>query len=142
MNDFSASLVSYEGDNVLDKDGISFTNVCVISITVDWEDLYSKPGFIDSLIVYEELISSLKADGKYLIFTCACGVAEDGGWDGVSVRHFDGSVIWEIETEFGKEVFLFDSMDYAREIERLSFDLKSLGHLTLEPSFVVYPDYF
>jgi hypothetical protein len=35
--------------------------------------------------VFNELGKSIKEGGKYLIFTCACGIADDGGWDYIDV---------------------------------------------------------
>ena len=60
---------------------IKFNNCSYLQLLIDDIDIRLFDEFDDFLIVYSELYASAQNSGKFLIFTCACGVADDGGWD-------------------------------------------------------------
>lgn len=93
MNTLSLSVDSYEEDAPLLLQGIRFAGVSIVSALIDGDTLAEiNPELDGVLIVFDELQASTQASGRYLIFTCACGVAECGGWDGIDVT-IKGAVI-------------------------------------------------
>lgn len=123
------------------KDGLHFTNVALIKMLIDGDDIDELEYFKDSLIYFDELEISKSCSGNYLIFTCACGVAEDGGWEGVRVNLDDTVVSWVIDV--GAEIlhYTFDREQYDSEIESVKAMLE-LNKFPLEPKAVVFPDSF
>ena len=71
---------------------IKFNNCSYLQLLIDDIDIRLFDEFDDFLIVYSELYASAQNSGKFLIFTCACGVADDGGWDYVNVTHKKSSI--------------------------------------------------
>ncbi len=142
MNTIILYVEQYAGSDTLKKDGITFKNVKVIKLLIDGEDIEVDNNFKDSLIYFSELKASCKISGKYLIFTCACGNAIDGGWEGVNVTVHDKTIEWEFEVGDSLYSFLFEKNDYVEEIESLEKFLSEDKHLVLEPEHVVFPDNF
>ncbi|WP_147445687.1 hypothetical protein [Corallococcus aberystwythensis] len=125
----------------LELDGIRFSEVAFVRIGIDGEELQSRPQFSDALVVFDELEKSATGSGRYLIFTCACGIAEDGGWEGVEVDLDDSTVRWTLEVASEPIRFVFDRALYVSEINGLR---RQLAHeaLPLAPRGVVFPEGF
>ncbi len=88
-----------------------------------------------SVIYFQALQNSANKEGKHLIFTCSCGVADCGGWDYVQVTHKDNKIIWQFE--YGKDYYFeFEKENYIKEIKRLAYQSS-----TFEPSLIVKPMY-
>jgi hypothetical protein len=123
------------------RDGICFSNVLLVGMFIDGQNIEEREVFRDSLVYFDELERSVESSGNYLIFTCACGVAEDGGWEGVKVEVTESTVSWELEA--GAEVlrFTFERKAYVSEIESVRKVLQS-SSLPLEPGAVVFPEDF
>jgi hypothetical protein len=95
----------------------------------------------DALIVPNELKNSLNGSGKYLIFTNASGIADDGGWTGVNVE-YDGSLVhWGFFAEDKKINLTFDRDGYRSAIETVINKIDKLPNgIDLEPSQVFFPE--
>lgn len=132
----------YEGDKKLVKDGISFKNSQIIKILIDGYEIDNNNCFEDSLIYFDELEKSFEQSGNYLIFTCACGIADDGGWEGVLVKVLDSKITWTIEVGDSILNFSFDKEQYISEILSVRKHLESNNLLTLEPCSVTFPEHF
>ena len=95
----------------------------------------------NALIVLSELKRSLIGNGRYLIFTSASGIADEGGWSGVRVLYKDGFVHWDFVAGEERTELVFDEAEYRRSIEDVSRVAMSLGDGTyLEPAQVVFPE--
>jgi hypothetical protein len=122
------------------RDAISFSNIAFINPIVDGKSLFESEDFADSFMVYEELIKT-KGSGKYLLFTCACGVADDGGWNGVNVEKNNTVVKWEIDKNTHSIKLTFDVNQYEFELEKLISEVSNLSqNISLEPTNVNFPE--
>ncbi|MFZ5875150.1 MAG: hypothetical protein ACOYXU_01960 [Nitrospirota bacterium] len=139
MNKFTLFYEEFRADDRLSLHGINFSNCIVVRLVVDGVLLHEEKGFEDSLLYFSELQRSSLGAGRYLIFTCACGIAEDGGWDGIVVCHDSNSVSWEFSVGDVRYTYRFDRNEYLDEIESMSVFLKDAG-LHIEPSNVVFPE--
>ena len=108
---------------------------------IDGEDIEELDGFEDALVVFEELRKSTESSGKYLIFTCACGVAEDGGWEGVDVSIDGDNVKWEFEVGDKFYRYIFDKNEYLAEVQSIITPIEKTD-LQIEPRSVIYPENF
>ncbi len=139
MHSLSLAIEITAPDSVKVIDGVEFTGCAFVRMTVDGVDLLNEPAFDGSAMYFAELQRSLTGSGQYLIFTCACGIAEDAGWTEVEVEHCQGKVRWAFEREFCY-AFEFDSKRYAMEIEKLRKHIQLVGdEIVLEPQRVVFP---
>ena len=140
MNRLSLLLRRIEAPQVETLDGIKFSDCAIIEAEVDGTNLRNQDWFDSSLPVLSELIASANRSGNYLLFTCACGVADDGGWEEVRVLHDDDKVSWEFERD-GLRTYMFDSQQYQDAITSLSTEAEALDSaFTLEPRGIVYPE--
>lgn len=120
-------------------DGLVFTSCAFIKIRIDGLDLLSASDFEGSVLVMAELEQSVHGNGQYLIFTCACGIADDAGWAEIDVKHRNGRVCWSFERE-GRYAYEFDAKQYATEVSNCHSHIQDLPrHITLEPRTVVFP---
>jgi hypothetical protein len=71
------------------------------------------------------LRDSRERSGPHLIFTCACGIAECGGWEPVEVGHRAGRVSWTLSSP-GQYSWTFDAEQYRSELEVLELLLDGL----------------
>lgn len=72
--------------SIVEISGIPFEGVAFVRGT----EMSLLRAFMDeteSLLVPEELERSLQGDGEYLLLTDASGIADDGGWHGITVHH-------------------------------------------------------
>lgn len=91
-----------------------------------------------SLAYYPELIKSVQGSGDYLIFTCACGVADCAGWEKVGVTHEEEIVAWDFSFNEITYAFRFDKNFNIGEIQRLVFEVE-LNKYEIEPKHVIEP---
>ena len=120
-------------------DGLVFTSCAFIKIRIDGLDLMSASDFDSSALVFSELERSVGGSGRYLIFTCACGIAEDAGWTEIDVEHHHGTVCWSFERE-GSHAYEFDAEQYATEVGICRTRIQDLpSDIPLEPGAVVFP---
>lgn len=140
MNSICLHVDEYRDNNVLTKDGIEFMNVQVIKLLIDGIDIEKDVNFTDAMICWQDLSQSCYITGNYLIFTCACGVAMDGGWEGVDITVSDDCINWKLEIGNIIYDYKFNKKEYVTEIKSIENYLKLNTTLTLEPSTVVYPE--
>ena len=141
MNSLTLYLEEHKNDSELLKHGIHFKNSIFIKMLIDGEDIEELDGFEDALVVFEELRKSTESSGKYLIFTCACGVAEDGGWEGVDVSIDGDNVKWEFEVGDKFYRYIFDKNEYLAEVQSIITPIEKTD-LQIEPRSVIYPENF
>ncbi|MCY1045336.1 hypothetical protein OV208_28730 [Corallococcus sp. bb12-1] len=135
------SLERVTGAQTLWMEGMPFTECAFVRIAIDGEALHDRPRFSDAWVVFEELEKSAVASGRYLIFTCSCGIAEDGGWEGVEVEVGTSTITWRLEAEGEPFHFVFERGLYVSEIEALRKCLAQEA-LPLQPQAVIFPEHF
>lgn len=123
-------------------DGISMDDCAFIGIQIDGVNLLEESFYEGGLPVFEELANTLNGDGNYLIFTCACGVADDGGWNTVEVSHQGGLVGWVIRRGDCILEYHFDGTQYSDTIHKLTFEVHRLQKegVRFEPENPVFPE--
>lgn len=141
INDVSIELVYSKPQSKLMLDGIIFTDIYYIDIIIDGVNIRNfNDNFVDSFVVYPELQASIEDQGKYLIFTCACGVADDGGWSGVDVIFMSDIIKWIICMDEQKVEFVFKRSKLKSEINMLAESMDKAVLEKLEPKFVEFPE--
>ena len=139
MDTICLELRRIEGSEKLKLDGIAFSRCVFVRVLVNgcFDSLNAFP---DSLAVFSELERSSTGSGRYLIFTCACGVADDGGWEYVNVVHHESTITWRFSR--GQEYsFMFQKSLYRETIAMCAHRIDSLDSGTpLEPTSFVYPE--
>ena len=116
MNRLKINVVTLKEDEYLIRDSIRFENCSYLQLLIDDKDIATYPDFEDILIVPSELRKSSLQTGEYLLFTCACGVADDGGWSKIKVTHSEAIVQWDFLR--GKPYcFKFSKENYLKEIQ-------------------------
>ncbi len=139
MDKFSLELKHVGCNEELEIDGISFSRCSFVRLRIN-DKFDNLKDFPDSLLVFSELKRSLTDSGRYLIFTCACGIADDGGWECVEVLHEERTINWRFfrDQEFR---FKFHKNSYIKEIARCAELIKSLpSDLNLKPTNFVFPE--
>ncbi|MBO1884382.1 hypothetical protein J4N46_08090 [Capnocytophaga sp. Marseille-Q4570] len=134
MNKLKINVVTLKEDEYLIRDSIRFENFSYLQLLIDYEDIATYPDFEDMLIVPSELCKSSLQTGEYLLFTCACGVADDGGWSKIKVTHSEAIVQWDFLR--GKPYcFKFSKENYLKEIQIIN--KKSY---TFIPKEIIFPE--
>jgi hypothetical protein len=139
MDTISFKLRRVERSEELKLDGISFPRCAFVHAIINGS-FDSLNEFPDSLVVFSELERSLSGSGRYLIFTCACGVADDGGWDYVNVSHHGPTIGWSFSRDQDYS-FVFQKDLYRASVRHCADQIASLdAGMHLEPSSFVYPE--
>ena len=134
MNKLKINVVTLKEDEYLIRDSIRFENFSYLQLLIDYEDIATYPDFEDMIIVPSELCKSSLQTGEYLLFTCACGVADDGGWSKIKVTHSEAIVQWDFLR--GKPYcFKFSKENYLKEIQIIN--KKSY---TFIPKEIIFPE--
>ncbi len=123
---------------LLSLDGIEFENNTFIEFEIDGEPHLSQKAFEDGTVYWAELKSSAKGSGRYLIFTCACGVADDAGWELINVTHSVSEVSWQFERN-GVQRYVFKKSDYIAQIEKCEIEM-NLNIFPLAVEDVSFPE--
>lgn len=127
-------------EDVREIDGIQFSSCAFVQMEIDGENLLNREDFRGSFIYFAELEKSVLVSGRFLIFTCACGIADDAGWREVEVVHSPGTVSWTLQRE-GQFRFLFALPEYEAQIESCRAALGQVPNgITIEPQYVVFPE--
>jgi hypothetical protein len=139
MDTISFELRRIEGSEELKLDGITFSRCAFVHVIINGS-FDSLNEFPDSLVAFSELERSLTGSGRYLIFTCACGVADDGGWDYVDVSHHESTISWRFSRDH-EYSFIFQKDSYREAVSICADRIESLDTGTLlEPTSFVYPE--
>jgi hypothetical protein len=104
-----------------EHEGIKFSCCTFIDIYIDDEPLNMNSSF-EGVVYWPELRKSAEGSGAFLLFTCYCGIAEDGGWEPVEVKHDATSVSWLFERNGSRE-YRFSRSDYLFAVTRCETDL-------------------
>ena len=141
MNRFELNTLELLGKDSLTIDGITFTNAVLVKLLIDSVPI-EKFKFLDvALLVFSELVKSLSGNGLYLLFTSASGVADDGGWEGVTVTFDNRIVYWDFEVEDENYHFEFECSQYENTIRKLEKNiLLASNELEIEPSDLFFPE--
>ncbi len=121
----------------IEYEGIKFSKCTFIDIWLDDEPIDKIDNFEDSTVFWEELKKSTLCSGNYLIFTCYCGVAEDAGWDPISVEHTDDKVIWQFSRETDAK-YEFDKIEYLEQVQSCENTLDLISYPLAVP-IAVWP---
>lgn len=128
-----------DGNEILE--GLMFSNIAYIVISIDNESLLKNEPFESSFVYFDELKKSASNGGNFLIFTSISGIADEAGWDFINVIHEHNSIKWVFDRETLKFSYVFDKNEYIQEVNYLTNKIVNLDkNLTLEPSHVVYPE--
>ncbi|MES2571546.1 MAG: hypothetical protein V4710_16015 [Verrucomicrobiota bacterium] len=140
MDAICLDLKRLESGEELTIDGIVFSQCVLIRIHINGGSFDSLEVFPDSLAVFSELERSLAGSGLYLLFSCACGMADDGGWDYVRVTHAESTITWSFHRDraylfrFKKDLYRMAIAECAKQIDLLD------PEMPVEPAFIVYPE--
>lgn len=141
MNTISLKLRIIPKNEIFSIEGIDFSGVSFIEIFIDGEDILKNDQFFGSFIYWGQLEKTVSNAGKYLIFTSVSGIADDAGWDYVSVQHSAISVVWKFKIDEKDFTYSFDRNNYFDEIKGIEKKIKELGpDLVLEPVNVLFPE--
>ena len=131
MNSLSIKLKSNQNSSCISE---------YITVEIDGADfLESSEDLKDSIVYSNGLKSSVLKDGKYLIFTCECGIADCGGWNYVDVTHSEKTISWAF-TYDQKYLFTFERDSYINEVNRFINDLKKNHKDYLEQETAIEPE--
>lgn len=143
MNKFKLHLEHILKEEILSIDGLDFSNALLVRVLID-DTPISKFKFLeDALVVFPELLKSLSESGLYLIFTSASGIADDGGWEGVTISHQNKIINWDFEIENKNYHFEFDKSQYEKAIQEMEIEIETINSssdLELEPMGVFFPE--
>lgn len=139
VNEINIDVKCIDGNNSILLDNILFRNCVYVDVFIDGHNVRGNPDFSDMLVVYSELKKSVVNSGSFLIFTCACGVADDGGWKYVNVMHSDNYITWSFFTN-NEYKYIFDRETYIYHIKNIERKLNKFKKHILIPQFIVYPE--
>ena len=140
MNEIILYVDEYRDSSTLIKDGITFSNTKIVKLLIDGIDVEEDVNLFDAMIYFPELCLSYQNTGRYLIFTCANGIAMNGGWEGVDVIVDEYTINWSFEAGDTVYKYNFDKLEYILEIESVRSFLKENNELALEPSWIMFPE--
>ena len=135
INHIKVNIITLKSTDNVVIDNIKFNNCSYLQLLIDDIDIRSLDDFDNVLVVYPELYASTQNSGDYLIFTCACGIADDGGWDYVNVVHNDNTIKWSFLRGGKKYNFQFSRENYIKEIDKIEPE-----NITLIPEHIIYPE--
>ena len=122
----------------LEIEGIEFVCKTFIEILIDGDSISGLRAFESGVVFWPELVRSLDGCGKYLIFTCACGLAEDSGWELIDVQHSKNEVSWVFERN-GDQVYTFEKSEYFKQIHNCE-KLFNLSEYPLAIKRTLFPE--
>jgi hypothetical protein len=134
MNRLKINVVTLKEDEYLIRDSIRFENCSYLQLFIDDEDIATYPDFEDILIVPTELYKSSLQSGEYLLFTCACGVADDGGWATIKVTHLEAIVQWDFLRD-KPYCFKFSKENYLKEVQVINKE-----DYSFIPKEIIFPE--
>jgi hypothetical protein len=140
MDTFSLTLEVIDKTNSIELDGIKFTDCVFVRPIINGNDLLKSKEMLGSVLWFVDLERSAITSGKYLIFTCVCGIAEDAGWDYVDVKHSGEVINWTFI--YDKQYkFSFPKEQYMMEIDKIKNKLTALGQsVEIVPEEVCMPN--
>lgn len=141
MNDICLELKIYSNEMYLNVEGMKFKNIAHVIIKVDGIELLTENVLGLGFLVFDEFVKSSKKDGVFLIFTSVIGVADEGGWDYVHVKHKYNSISWNFERDGNNISYLFSKEEYINYCNKIQNQLKKINSdIKIEPSNVIFPE--
>lgn len=135
------SLKLVERGETFNIDGLSFSGVAFIQLSINKENLDELEFFNNSIVVFKELLKSSEQSGDYLIFTGLNGIADEAGWDYIEVLHIGDKIVWKISRDEIILSFQFGRIQYTEFITDLIKAIDELPrYIVLEPSLIIYPE--
>ncbi len=135
-NNIKFDLKEVSEGQIMEIDGIIFSNIAYVLVFVDGVNLFTLDFFKGSFLVFKELKNSIAKSGKYLLFTSVAGIAD---MDYVEVVHKENSVTWNIQIEDTILSYIFDKSDYLTEISLITKKIEYLkSNIKLEPLYIIY----
>ena len=122
----------------IEIEGIDFRDNTFIEMLIDGTSMSEMLSFEHGTIYWPELKSSIEKSGKYLIFTCFCGIADDSGWEEIQVSHSDNKIEWAFERN-GLQKYSFDKEKYLKEILACE-NMLNLSQYPLAIEQAVFPE--
>lgn len=135
MDNFNCCLKTYAK---LTRCAINFNNVAMVHLEINFEDLYTQDWFEYALVNADELIKSIEKSSSYQVITSINGITEEGGWEGVDVKHTIDRIEWTFEGYPEDYYFSFDREDYIEQIQELRNQIQNLKSFTLKPNNVIF----
>jgi len=138
MNTIKLSLEIIKGKDWVEYENITYQNCAFIKLYIDDIDLVMLTEDEKGIVVWDEIKKSRYESGDYLIITCLCGIADDGGFQLITVTRKEQTVKWNFNDGSNAE-WEFDKNQYDSELFRLENEIQ---HLTvpLEPRHVIFPE--
>ena len=134
MNRLKINVVTLKEEEYLIRDSIRFENCSYLQLFINDEDIATYPDFEDILIVPTELYKSSLQSGEYLLFTCACGAADDGGWATIKVTHSEAIVQWDFLRD-KPYCFKFSKENHLKEVQIINKE-----DYTFIPKEIIFPE--
>lgn len=135
MNSFRLELFHVQLKKI---SGITFRNKWFVNLFID--DKIHNDFFEDTIIVFDELLRSVKKSGSYLIFTGISGIADEAGCEFVEVIHTQDFIEWSIRWNDDFVCFKFFKKDYIEAILEADLKLSRYGRSNLEPLNIIFPE--
>ncbi|WP_330924929.1 hypothetical protein [Candidatus Sororendozoicomonas aggregata] len=139
MNEISLSAIKINDNKKVVIDGVEFNRGVLVDLKIDNRCCRYFEHMEHSVVVLRELVRSLSGNGCYLIFTSASGIADDGGWEGVTVTYMNDVVNWDFEIEDIEYHYEFDLQQYKKQIMSLELSLEKVIN-EVEPTEIYFPE--
>ncbi len=125
----------------MEIEGISFSGIAYIDPIINGLSMFEQDIYLGTFLVFKELEKSYKNSGKYLLFTSVSGVADDAGWEYVTVSLEEDRIDWRFFRD-GKEThYSFEKSRYINGVIKIEKAVMELDReITLEPENVIYPE--
>jgi hypothetical protein len=138
MNTIKLDLDVIQGNDWVEYEGITFSNCAFIKLIIDDIDLVKLTDYEKGVVVWDEIKKTRFESGDFLILTCLCGIADDGGFQLITVSRNENTVNWTFN-DGSKSKWEFDKNEYDAELIRLENEISKLSVL-LEPKDVLFPE--
>lgn len=138
MNDIEFKLETLKNKDTFEYEGIIYSNCAFIKLIVDKVDLIKATEDRKGIVVWDELKKTGDRSGDFLILTCVCGVADDAGFNLVTVDRGLRNIKWTFNDDTGI-IWEFDKTDYDLKLSKLYSQINRLT-VTLEPTNVTFPE--
>ncbi|RBW55840.1 hypothetical protein DS884_15945 [Tenacibaculum sp. E3R01] len=83
----------------IEYEKIIYSNSAFIEPVIDGNNLTTESTDRKGIVVWNEVKKTISKSGQFLILTCVCGIADDGGFDLVDVKRKEKSVLWKFKDE-------------------------------------------
>lgn len=138
MNNIDFKLEILRDKETFEYENIIYSKCAFIKLIVDGVDLIMETETRKGVIVWDELKKTLDNSGEFLILTCVCGIADDAGFNLVTVDRGEKEIKWTFNDDTDI-VWRFDKTDYDLKLLRLNVQIEKLI-VNLEPTNVTFPE--